>query len=118
MSEKLQERITEFLEPIKFSKLERTQLDAVQFCAPEEQEAEPYPVGFFKALTRSGLDAEMGFYCDKCHVVIQCGLVPGNKVKHCKTTAVVPHPTNRTETRRIGEFKNVAQTTGLRFVQV
>jgi hypothetical protein len=106
---KLTERILNHLNPIRFSRLERVKLDEGSLnclCPPDEQPVEPYPLGFFKALTASGLDGDQGFYCGKCHLIIQCGLIPGAVVKHCTKTERVPRPCARMETRQIGTFKS------------
>jgi hypothetical protein len=118
---KLTDRILDAANPTRFTRLERVELPEGSLnclCPPDEQPIEPYPVGFFKAMTRSGLDGEIGFYCAKCHLVIQCGLEPGQSIKHCKKTERVPHANGSMEVRRIGTFKGEAAAPEFYFVPV
>ncbi len=101
----LQERIERHFNPTRFSTLEHVELEKAEMCPANEQDPEPYPVGFFKALTRSGIDGDLGFYCDRCHLLIQLGLLPGQSITHCKKTVSVPKPNDRMETRAVGEYK-------------
>jgi hypothetical protein len=114
----LAERIKNHFNPIRFTRLERVELAKGEFCPPDEQPGEPYPLGFFKALTRSGIDGDLGFYCPKCHLIVQCGLVPGGSVKHCNKIEHVPRATQNLETRQIGTFKNEAQHPDIFFIPV
>jgi hypothetical protein len=118
---KLSERILDHHNPIKFSRLERVELEEGSLnclCPPDEQPVDAFPLGFFKALTLSGLDGDLGFYCPKCKLVIQCGLEPGQIVKHCKKIEQVPHANGSMEVRRIGTFKGQAAAPEFTFVPV
>jgi hypothetical protein len=102
----LQERIERHFNPTRFSTLEHVELEKAEMCPANEQDPEPYPCGFFRAETLSGLAADGGFYCPKCHVLHQVGLLEGQTVKHCGKTERVPAITDRLPLRRVGEFFN------------
>jgi hypothetical protein len=106
----LTDRILDHVYPIRFSKREREDiLDSPEKCLvpADEQPRAAWPVGFFKALTRSGLDGGLGFCCDgPCKLLIQCGLEPGITFKHCGRVVVTPQPNERMETHRVGYYKS------------
>jgi hypothetical protein len=101
----LRERIANYFAPVKYTRLERIELETAQFCPPEEQAPPPFPLGFFRAITRSGLNGDLGFYCSKCHLVIQTGLTPGVSFKHCGKTEFTPHAHPSMETRQVGYYR-------------
>jgi hypothetical protein len=74
-----------------------------------QQEREPYPVGVFHALTAlSATPAGYGFYCDKCHLLIRCGLENTDVLKHCGKIETVESYLRdgiSLELHRVGTFK-------------
>jgi|HubBroStandDraft_4_1064222.scaffolds.fasta_scaffold42498_3 hypothetical protein len=104
----LSERIRNYFEPVRHTQREREDIldePSKCLCPADEQPKEPYPVGFFKALTRSGLDGGLGFYCDRCHLLIQCGLEPEVSFQHCKKTESTPRANARMETHQVGFYR-------------
>jgi hypothetical protein len=101
----LRERIENFFAPVRYTKLERIESETAMCCPADEQAKEPFPVGFFKARTRSGLDGGLGFYCSKCHLLIQCALEPGVSFQHCTRTEVTPPANARMETHQVGFYR-------------
>jgi hypothetical protein len=104
----LRERISNYFAPVRYTKREREDiLDESNkcLCPADEQPKEPFPVGFFKALTRSGLDGGLGHYCAKCHALILCGLEPGQRVFHCGGLATVPEPRADMEKHQVGYYR-------------
>jgi hypothetical protein len=104
----LRERIANYFAPVRYTTREREDIldqPSKCLCPPEEQPKEPFPIGFFLALTRSGLDGGLGHYCAKCHGLILCGLEPGQKVWHCGKTELVPPPNRSMETHQVGYYR-------------
>lgn len=52
-----------------------------------EEQREPYPQGFFRAIAKNGLPAGFGFSCWKCHLQIPSGAP--SSVRHCNRVEVL-----------------------------
>jgi hypothetical protein len=101
----LRERIANYFTPVVFTRLERVELEKAACCPAEEQAPPPYPLGFFRSLTLSGIDGGLGLYCDKCKLLVRCGLEPGGTVWHCGTRHPVPRAHAGMEVHRVGHYR-------------
>jgi hypothetical protein len=101
----LRERIADYFAPVRYTKLERVELEKAACCPAEEQAPPLYPLGFFRALTLSGIDGGVGFYCDTCKLLVRCGLTPGQTLWHCGKRHEIPRAHAGMEVYRVGHYR-------------
>jgi hypothetical protein len=83
---------------------DEVELEIARPCA--KQSPEPYPVGFFKALSRlAGVPIGLGYYCRICKILYQAGLETGDRIRCCGDNMRVPAEARITETHRVGFYR-------------